>query len=271
MAWRSRVLGCGSWRPCLAALALLLCVGHLGDARAAEAPHDAKQEAKARFVAGQSHYNLNEFPEALREFKEAYRLYPDPVFLYNLGQCERQLGHLDEAIRFYRTFLREQPKAPNRQEVLKKIEEMEASLKAKPSEDDKGTAPPPAIEPPGPAKPGLPPPAPPVAPAVAPQPPMPAAPAPGEPKAAAAPSPLPLPATPPVTPEPAGGAPDQIDLSASPTPPAEASPAPFYKRWWFWTAAAAVVAVGTGVGIYAATANQSPSVPASILGSKKVF
>jgi hypothetical protein len=35
----------------------------------------AKAEAKARFIAGQSHYNLNEFAEALVEFKEAYRLW----------------------------------------------------------------------------------------------------------------------------------------------------------------------------------------------------
>jgi len=263
MAWHGCVRRCGRWRSWLAALALLLCAG-LGDARAAEAPRDAKQEAKARFVSGQSHYNLNEFPEALLDFKEAYRLYPDPVFLYNLGQCERQLGHLDEAIRFYRTFLREQPKAPNRQEVVKKIEEMEAALKAKQPEADKGTAPPPAVEPSEGAKPL--PPTPAIAPAVSPQPPPPSA-TPAPPPIA---SPPPLPATPPVTAETAGGSPERIDLTASPTPPADTAGAPVYKRWWFWTAAVAVAA-GAGIGIYAATANKSPSAPASILGSKKVF
>ena len=44
---------------------------------------DPKQEAKARYTTGQSHYNLNEFQEALQDFKEAYRLFPDPVFLFN--------------------------------------------------------------------------------------------------------------------------------------------------------------------------------------------
>jgi tetratricopeptide (TPR) repeat protein len=272
MAWHTLLRGCATWRPATAALALLLCVGQLGIARAAQAPRDAKQEAKALFVSGQSHYNLNEFPLALRDFKEAYRLYPDPVFLYNLGQCERQLGHPDEAIRFYRTYLREEPKAPNRQEVLKKIEEMEAALKEKPPEEDKGTAPPPAGATPGAARPLSPAVAPAgaVAPVVPPQPASPTDSAPAEPQAAATPAPSPLPATPPVTPEPAAGSPDQIDLTASPTPPAESTSTPVYKRWWFWTAAAAV-AVGAGVGIYAATSNQSPSVPASILGSRKVF
>src|SRR5512141_1027182 len=81
-------------------------------ATAASAQEDsgsAKQEAKAHFMSGQRHYNLNELSEALADFKDAYRLYPDPVFLFNLGQCERQLGHHEEAIRFYRNFLREQP------------------------------------------------------------------------------------------------------------------------------------------------------------------
>ena len=44
---------------------------------------DPKQEAKARYTTGQSHYNLNEFQESLQDFKEAYRLFPDPVFLFN--------------------------------------------------------------------------------------------------------------------------------------------------------------------------------------------
>lgn len=33
---------------------------------------DPKQEAKARYTTAQSHYNLNEFQEALQDFKEAY-------------------------------------------------------------------------------------------------------------------------------------------------------------------------------------------------------
>ena len=79
------------------------------------------------------------------------------MFLFNLGQCERQLGHPDEAIRFYHSFLREQPKAPNRQDVLHKIEEMEALQKAKPAETDKVAPPPAPIAPAEPAKPELPP------------------------------------------------------------------------------------------------------------------
>jgi tetratricopeptide (TPR) repeat protein len=235
--------------------------GGLSDGGARGADRDAKQEAKARFVSGQSHYNLNEFSQALGDFKEAYRLLPDPVFLYNLGQCERQLGHLEEAIRFYRSFLREQPKAPNRQDVVHKIDEMEATLKSKQAEADKNVAPLAAdVE---------------------------AAPAPVEAEQDAKPEvklevkvvvPLanPLPATAVVTPPvktefaESGRENGRIDLTTAPaTPTAVESPA-FYSHWWFWTATGVVLA-GAGVGIYAATAGQSPSVPGSTLGSKRVF
>jgi tetratricopeptide (TPR) repeat protein len=92
---------------------------------------DPKQEAKARYTTAQSHYNLNEFQEALQDFKEAYRLFPDPVFLFNVAQCERQLGNPDEAIKFYRSYLRNKPKAPNRQEVARRIDEMQTAIDAK--------------------------------------------------------------------------------------------------------------------------------------------
>jgi tetratricopeptide (TPR) repeat protein len=257
MAWNSLAQERSARTFLSLAVVLTLALGGGQVRLAAAAAKDAKQEAKARFAAGQSHYNLNEFNDALREFKEAYRLHPDPVFLYNLGQCERQLGHHEEAIRFYRTFLREEPKAPNRQEVLNKIAELEETIKNKPTE------PPPPVAPLGEAKPVTPPteaqspvaPVPPPSPTTEPA------------NGAVSPTPV-LPETPPVTPETTS---PQIDLSASSEPQPEAEPTPIYRRWWFWTAAAAVVVVGAGIGIYAATAGGEASVPSSDLGSQKVF
>jgi tetratricopeptide (TPR) repeat protein len=82
--------------------------------------------AKAHYTAGLQHFNLSEFEQALVEFKEGYRSKADPVFLFNIGQCHRKLGHLDEAITFYRTYLREAPDANNRSEVERRIEELES-------------------------------------------------------------------------------------------------------------------------------------------------
>lgn len=260
MAWNSCVGGLRVRAAVSTALVLSLCLGDI--VAAAEPTKDAKQQAKAHFTAAQSHYNLNEFEQALREFKESYRLYPDPVFLFNLGQCERQLGHTEEAIRFYRSYLREQPKAANRQDVLDKIAELEASQKQKQAEPEQPAPAPPSQ---APAATGAPTPAVPAAP-------LPLAPAsPAPVTAAPPPSAQPLPAAPPVQEQAASAPPGRVDLTAAPEQASETGQTPVYKRWWFWTAAAVVVVGVVGISIYAATSDSGPSIPSSGLGSKKVF
>ena len=233
---------------------------------------DPKQEAKARYTTGQSHYNLNEFQEALQDFKEAYRLFPDPVFLFNVAQCERQLGHLEEAIQFYRSYLRNKPKAPNRQEVSRRIDEMQAVLDAKKSASEK---PPLTLVPPGPdGEPHLPAPAPSVAPTVTPAasvPPPPPAPlaAPAAPLAPAPPPPVPV--VPAASGDiQAGTDGTRTDLVTQTSTPAPSASPPLYKRWWVWTAAAVVVA-GVGVGVYAVTSRGANGAPGSKLGTQPVF
>ena len=91
----------------------------------ARAGGDGVSRAKALYESGTSHYNLNEFEDALHDFKEAYRLRPDPVFLFNIAQCYRQLGDPKAAASFYRSYRREVPDAPNRSEVDRLIVEMD--------------------------------------------------------------------------------------------------------------------------------------------------
>ncbi len=235
---------------------------------------DAKAEAKARFTAGESHYNLNEFSEAFQEFKEAYRLYPDPVFLYNLGQCERQLSHYEEASRFYRSFLRKMPKAPNRAEVERKIEEMEAALKNRPAaERHEDPALPPPVEPALTSGKADATPAPEPAPAAEAGEAVPVATAgetlqegSGSPEAAnqaSQPALPPAAALAPSTEGPAGVA--NLDQAAAPA----AAPS-IYKRWWFWTAAGAVLAgAATALILYETSGSAGP--PQATLGGKKVY
>lgn len=220
---------------------------------------NAKQEAKTRYTSAQSHYNLNEFKEALDDFKEAYRLYPDPVFLFNVAQCERQLGDFDEAVKFYRSYLRNKPKAPNRVEVLRRIDEMQAAADAKKSNTDQ--APRDSIAPAPSAKPTEPPP---VAhtPAVTPATPPISSPS---PTATTAPAPKPLPAA--VPPAAANTRADLVTQTTTPAP--EESPSVF-SRWWFWTGVAAVVATGVGSAVILSRGTGS-SAPGSGLGNQKVF
>ena len=54
----------------------------------------ATQEAKTHFQAGQTKYKLGRFDEALADYSKAYELKPIPSFLFNIGQCHRQLHDL---------------------------------------------------------------------------------------------------------------------------------------------------------------------------------
>lgn len=95
-------------------------------ARIASAQDRAK--ARAAFHSGSQHYNLGEFQQALDSFREAYRNYEDPSFLYNIAQCERQLGHKREAVREYRAYLNNSDNADNRDSVRQIIAQLEREI-----------------------------------------------------------------------------------------------------------------------------------------------
>jgi len=104
---------------------------------------DEVARAKAAYRKGQAHYRLGEFEQALTAFKEAYRNREDPSFLFNIAQCERQLGHKPEAERMYTSYLRTWPEAPNRAEV----EQLISTLHAQIEEEKKAVEPPPPTAP----------------------------------------------------------------------------------------------------------------------------
>lgn len=82
-------------------------------------------EAKAHYGRGTSYYNLGRYAEALAEYEAAYLAVQDPPFLFNIAQCQRKMGHDQEALGAYRSYLRVAPNAPNRAEVHKRIAELE--------------------------------------------------------------------------------------------------------------------------------------------------
>jgi hypothetical protein len=86
------------------------------------------RDARSLYRSGTQHYNLAEYRQALEDFKAAYRATPDPVFLFNIAQCHRQLHEYEEAATFYRSYRRESPEAPNRKEVERLILQMEQAV-----------------------------------------------------------------------------------------------------------------------------------------------
>ena len=183
----------------------------------AASPEKNKALAKQHFEAGVSHFDLAEWEQALVEFKEAYRLKSDASLLYNIAQCHRKLGHVDDALTFYKTYLRRAPEAPNREEVERRIQELEAEQQARKAE----------AKAPAEAKPAI----------------LPAPPAEQRP----VPSPLPTSVA-----GPAGSAAvspaseNRADLvqPAGSTQPEATAETSILHRWWFWTAVGVVVVGG---------------------------
>jgi tetratricopeptide (TPR) repeat protein len=113
-------------------------------ALAGSAAAEDKEAARRAHSEGTKYYNLNQFANALEAFKRAYWNYEDPSFLYNIAQCHRALKHKSEAIDFYRSYLRNAPDAPNREEVQRIVTELEAAIaqeKAVTSAPPQGTIP----------------------------------------------------------------------------------------------------------------------------------
>jgi len=95
---------------------------------------DRREESKRHFDEGQVQYNLGRFDKALEEFTKAYEIMPLPGFLFNMGQCQRELGNCDKAVFFFEGYLRESPSAKNRQLVVELIAECKGKIQAEQEE-----------------------------------------------------------------------------------------------------------------------------------------
>jgi tetratricopeptide (TPR) repeat protein len=103
-------------------LSLVVLLVWVGSAPASASSEEAQRaEVHRHFDAGMAHFNLREYKQAIAEFQAAYRLKPDPVFLYNLGQSYRLADDPEQALYFYRAYLRTSDEAPNRSEVEGRI------------------------------------------------------------------------------------------------------------------------------------------------------
>jgi tetratricopeptide (TPR) repeat protein len=105
----------------LALLALLFAVAP----RSAFAEDTATKAAKRHFDRGEKLFALGKFDDALDEYQKAFDAKPIPDFLFNIGQCYRNLGDYDQAIFSFKKYLKLEPDAPDRDKVEKLIDELE--------------------------------------------------------------------------------------------------------------------------------------------------
>jgi hypothetical protein len=89
-------------------------------------PENSQERAAKLYEEAKAHYNLQEYETALNGFKEAYLLSKEAGLLFNIGQCYRQMGKDQEAIRSFKAYLNEDPESPQRVQIEQWLKEMGA-------------------------------------------------------------------------------------------------------------------------------------------------
>lgn len=106
-------------------LLLTLCIAIGAPVRTASADDPATRAARRHFERGEKLFALGRFDEALEQYQNAFDAKPLPGFLYNIGQCYRNLGDYEQAIFSFKKYLKLEPEAENRDAVTQLIEDLE--------------------------------------------------------------------------------------------------------------------------------------------------
>jgi len=106
-------------------LLFVVCLTVALPSRSAHADDPATRAARRHFERGEKLFALGKFDDALEEYQTAFDAKPLPGFLYNIGQCYRNLGDYDQAIFSFKKYLKLEPDAPNKEAVETLIEELE--------------------------------------------------------------------------------------------------------------------------------------------------
>jgi tetratricopeptide (TPR) repeat protein len=119
---------------------------------AAEHRDGGARPGRALFEQAEAKFNVGRFDEALVDYQAAYDAEPLPAFLFNIGQCHRNLGNYEQAQFFFRRYTALDPRSPNRPAAERLIVEMDrlAGERATAAEPDRA-APALALAAPGPA------------------------------------------------------------------------------------------------------------------------
>lgn len=107
------------------AVPLLTLAAFARPAFAMQLSSQQKQDVRVHYERATRAYDLNKYQEAIDEYQKVYEIDGDPVMLYNIGQAYRLNDQPQESIHFYRRYLQRSPEARNREDVNRKIVNME--------------------------------------------------------------------------------------------------------------------------------------------------
>ena len=101
----------------------LACAGLAAASPAWGAAND--RPGRALFERAETKFNVGRFDEALVDYQAAYEIEPLPAFLFNIGQCYRNMGNYERAQFFFRRYTALDPRSPNRPAAERLIAEMD--------------------------------------------------------------------------------------------------------------------------------------------------
>jgi len=113
-------------RVCLLVVILLTPLGVRAQAPAQGVDQTDLELAKAHYRTGELYYERGRFPDAAREFEEAYRLSHRSDLLYNMGKAYDGVGDYAKALVAYRRWLAEVPHGSDRPQVESRVQAMQS-------------------------------------------------------------------------------------------------------------------------------------------------
>jgi len=90
-----------------------------------------RQEMMEHYERATRAYDVQKYQEAVTEYQKAYEIGGDPAMLYNVAQAYRLGDQLTEALHTYRRYLQRSPTARNREDVERKIADLEQTIEAR--------------------------------------------------------------------------------------------------------------------------------------------
>lgn len=98
----------------------------------------ATRRARQLYERAEQSYSVGQFADAAELYQRAYRVKALPGFLFNLGQCHRQLGQFRKARFFFRLYLERKPDSRRRVTVEALIRDCDEQLRLAAKAEQRG-------------------------------------------------------------------------------------------------------------------------------------
>ncbi|HJL14521.1 MAG TPA: tetratricopeptide repeat protein [Sandaracinaceae bacterium LLY-WYZ-13_1] len=122
------------------ALPLVLVLLTVAPAAAQDASDDEARDQRARvhFQAGTNYFQVSDYENAVREYRQAFELSGRVELMYNLYLCHERLGHLAQAARWLERYLADAPNPRRRENLRARLATMRRRLEEGATETDPG-------------------------------------------------------------------------------------------------------------------------------------